>query len=170
MSVDVIAEVPVPLPPDEVVSLVRHVLHDMRIHPAADVTVMFVDEDAIATLHVQWLDEPGPTDVMSFPMDELRPTLDDDETPEQGILGDIVVCPAVAVRQAATAGHTVADEVQLLITHGLLHLMGYDHLEPADEAEMFSLQADLLQRWRAGRYGPMRFPRGSGDPSTGGGA
>jgi probable rRNA maturation factor len=94
------------------------------------------------------MDEPGPTDVMSFPMDELRPTKDDEE-PEEGLLGDIVICPQVAATQAETAGHRLEDEMALLLTHGILHLLGYDHAEPDEHAEMFGLQARLLAEWVA---------------------
>jgi probable rRNA maturation factor len=94
-------------------------------------------------LHVQWMDEPGPTDVLSFPMDELRPGTDDAPTPA-GLLGDIVVCPQVAEAQAKTAGHSVLDEIELLTAHGLLHLLGFDHAEPEDEREMFGVQRDIL--------------------------
>jgi probable rRNA maturation factor len=94
-------------------------------------------------LHVQWMDEPGPTDVLSFPMDELRPGTEDDPTPA-GLLGDIVVCPQVAIAQAETAGHSPLEEMLLLTTHGILHLLGFDHAEPEEEREMFGLQRDIL--------------------------
>jgi probable rRNA maturation factor len=94
------------------------------------------------------MDEPGPTDVLSFPMDELRPPRDRDEPPEPGVLGDVVLCPQVAARQAAQAGHSAQEELDLLTTHGILHLLGYDHAEPAEEREMFGLQGELLTAWR----------------------
>ena len=89
------------------------------------------------------MDEPGPTDVLSFPMDELRPGTEDQPTPA-GLLGDLVLCPQVAIAQAEAAGHTPIEEMQLLTTHGLLHLLGFDHAEPEEEKEMFALQRDLL--------------------------
>src|SRR5699024_5470606 len=101
-------------------------------------------------LHEQWMDLAGPTDVMSFPMDELRPGGEDGES-EEGILGDVVLCPAVAATQARQAGHSVADEVLLLTTHGILHLLGFDHAEPAEEREMFDLQRTLLLTYLAQR-------------------
>ena len=113
---------------------------------------MLVDVTAMEQLHVQWMDEPGPTDVMAFPMDELRPGRDDVE-PEAGLLGDIVLCPSVAEQQAAQAGHSTADELDLLCTHGILHLLGYDHAEPDDKTEMFGLQDDMLKTWREKRKG-----------------
>jgi probable rRNA maturation factor len=94
-------------------------------------------------LHIEWMDEPGPTDVLSFPMDELRPGTAAQPSPA-GVLGDIVICPQVADEQAKKAGHSIGDEMLLLATHGLLHLLGYDHAEPEEEQEMFSLQRQLL--------------------------
>ena len=94
-------------------------------------------------LHVQWMDEPGPTDVLSFPMDELRPGTEDSITPA-GLLGDIVVCPQVAIAQAEAAGHSALEEILLLTTHGMLHLLGFDHAEPEEEREMFGVQRDIL--------------------------
>jgi probable rRNA maturation factor len=100
------------------------------------------------SLHVQWMDEPGPTDVLSFPMDELRPGSEDAPTPA-GLLGDIVLCPAVAETQAVAAKHSTQDELILLTTHGLLHLLGFDHAEPDEEREMFGLQRELIAGFQA---------------------
>lgn len=130
--------------------LCRFVLDRLRIHPLADLSVLLVDSDAMEQLHLQWMDEPGPTDVLSFPMDELRPTPEDEEPP-LGLLGDVVLCPEVARVQARQAGHSVEDELHLLAAHGILHLLGYDHAEPDEEKEMFGLQKQLLDDWRAGR-------------------
>lgn len=126
----------------------RFVLDRLRIHPAADLSILFADVEAMTDLHVMWMDEPGPTDVMSFPMDELRVPRDDEE-PTEGLLGDIVICPAVARDQARKAGHSERDEVGLLLTHGILHLLGYDHAEPEEHRVMFGLQDELLAAWRA---------------------
>ena len=123
--------------------LATYALDAMRIHPDADIAIVLVDEAAMEALHVQWMGEPGPTDVLSFPMDELRPGNDDQVTPA-GLLGDVVLCPQVAEGQAEAAGHTTMDELLLLTTHGILHLLGFDHAEPEEEKEMFSLQRDLL--------------------------
>ena len=109
---------------------------------------MIVDEDAMTELHVRWMDEPGPTDVLSFPMDELREPAEG-EAPEPGVLGDIVLCPTVAERQAQEAGHSRDDELALLLTHGILHLLGYDHLEPEESVAMFALQGRILAGWVA---------------------
>ena len=123
--------------------LAGYVVEAMKLHPAVDVGVVFVDEAPMTELHIRWLDEPGPTDVLSFPMDELRPGSDELPSPE-GVLGDVVICPQVAERQAVAAGHSIQDEMLLLLTHGMLHLMGYDHAEPDEEKEMFGLQRELL--------------------------
>ena len=123
--------------------LMEYNLAELHVSPEADVAIILVDEGAMEALHVQWMDEPGPTDVLSFPMDELRPGTEDMPTPP-GLLGDIVLCPQVAETQARDAGHTTEDELLLLTTHGLLHLLGFDHAEPDDEREMFALQRDLL--------------------------
>ena len=111
------------------------------------VAIEFVDADRIAELNLEHRGKTGPTDVLSFPMDELRPTRDDEE-PEPGLLGDVVLCPVVAEAQAKTAGHSTEDELQLLCTHGMLHLLGYDHGEPAEEKEMFDEQRRLLSAWQ----------------------
>jgi probable rRNA maturation factor len=118
----------------------------MRVHPDAELAIVLVDEGAMEQLHLQWMGEPGPTDVLSFPMDELRPGRDG-ETSAEGILGDIVLCPSVAATQAEAAGHSVMTELSMLTIHGLLHLLGYDHAEPDEEKEMFGLQADILQKY-----------------------
>jgi probable rRNA maturation factor len=122
--------------------LADHVLARLHVHPDAELSIAVVDEDEMARLHVEWMDLPGPTDVLSFPMDELRPGTP--EQPAEGTLGDIVLCPPVARRQAEAAGHSVADELCLLTTHGLLHLLGHDHAEPEERQVMFALQRDLL--------------------------
>lgn len=134
----------------EIAALARHVLTSLHIHPQAELSVVLVDEPAIERLHVQWMDEPGPTDVLSFPMDELRPGTEAEETPP-GLLGDVVLCPQVARRQARAAGHTMDEELLLLTAHGILHLLGYDHAGPAQEREMFELQRKLLLTHLAGR-------------------
>jgi len=115
----------------------------LHVHPDAELAIVLVDEAAMEQLHVQWMDEPGPTDVLSFPMDELRPGTEEEPSPA-GLLGDVVLCPQVAQVQAETAGHTLMDELLLLTTHGILHLLGFDHAEPAEEREMFAIQRDIL--------------------------
>jgi probable rRNA maturation factor len=131
-------------------ALARHALDTLHVHPASELSIIFVDVAAMTDLHVQWMDEPGPTDVLSFPMDELRPGREGEQTPP-GTLGDIVLCPEVAVTQAKAAGHSTVEELLLLTTHGILHLLGYDHAEPDEEREMFALQRRLLLTFLAGR-------------------
>jgi probable rRNA maturation factor len=131
----------------------------MRIHPLAELSVLLVDTATIADLHQRWLGEAGPTDVLAFPMDELRPpppgsdrndrAPDNDSAPN--VIGDVVLCPEVATAQAAEAQRPVADELEMLCTHGILHLLGYDHAEPDERAAMFGLQDRLLGSWRAER-------------------
>ena len=153
MSIEVLNETDMALDEMELVACSRYVLDAMNVHPGADLCLKLVDEAAMEVLHVQWMDLPGPTDVMSFPMDELRPGRDGQE-PEEGVLGDIVLCPSVAARQAAEAGHATEEELLLLTTHGILHLLGYDHAEPDEEREMFELQRTLLLTFLAGRSRP----------------
>ncbi len=143
MSIELNNESGVPVEEAALQRLVTHVLDQLHVHPDAELAILLVDESAMEQLHVQWMDEPGPTDVLSFPMDELRPGTEDSPTPA-GLLGDIVLCPQVASAQAKTAGHSLLEELLLLTTHGLLHLLGFDHAEPEDEKEMFGLQRDLL--------------------------
>ncbi|MDQ6896687.1 MAG: rRNA maturation RNase YbeY [Actinomycetota bacterium] len=150
MSVEILNETEYPADANELVALSRYVMGELRVHPQADLCVTLVDEAAMETLHVQWMDLPGPTDVMSFPMDELRPGREEQE-PQEGVLGDIVLCPTVAARQASEAGHATEEELLLLTTHGILHLLGFDHAEPEDEREMFELQRQLLLTFLATR-------------------
>lgn len=134
----------------EFAELAKFVLREMHVAEEAELAILFVDEPAMEQLHIQWMDEPGPTDVLSFPMDELRPGTADEPTPA-GLLGDIVVCPTVAAAQAVKAGHTAEEEMLLLTTHGILHLLGYDHVEPEEEKIMFALQRKLLLTFLANR-------------------
>jgi probable rRNA maturation factor len=134
----------------EFAALARYVLDEMHVHPQTDLSILLVGTDVMTDLHVKWMDEPGPTDVLSFPMDELRPGREGDVTPA-GLLGDVVLCPEVAAQQARAAGHSTAEELLLLTTHGILHLLGYDHAEPEEEKEMFALQRRLLLTFLASR-------------------
>jgi len=148
MSIEINNESDVKVDEARILALATHALDEMHIHPDADLAIVFVDEPAMEVLHVQWMDEPGPTDVLSFPMDELRPGQEGDLTPP-GLLGDIVVCPTVAIAQAATAGHDPINEMLLLTTHGILHLLGFDHAEPEEEKAMFALQRSILESFYA---------------------
>ncbi|MEY3384447.1 MAG: rRNA maturation RNase YbeY [Actinomycetota bacterium] len=130
--------------------LASYVIEQLKLHPMVDLGIIFVNEKPMTDLHIQWMDEPGPTDVLSFPMDELRPGADDGPLVE-GVLGDVVICPQVARLQAEAAGHSMMEEVHLLLTHGILHLVGFDHAEPDEEREMFKLQKSLLEGFGSGR-------------------
>ena len=134
--------------------LARHVLDEMGVHPLVELSIRLVDVPAMTALHEHFMNEPGPTDVLAFPMDELEGTRmvahpGDEEEPSPALLGDVVLCPEVAAAQAVTAGHTMQDELHLLCTHGVLHLLGYDHADPEEEQAMFREQARLLASWRA---------------------
>lgn len=143
MSIEIQNETTYEIDEAQILRLATYALDALRVHPDADLAIMLVDEGAMEQLHVQYMDEPGPTDVLSFPMDELRPGRDDLITPP-GLLGDIVLCPAVAEGQAEKAKHSLMDELLMLTTHGMLHLLGFDHAEPEEEKEMFGLQRDIL--------------------------
>ena len=143
MSVEINNESGIEVDESRMLRLAAFVLESLHVHPDTELGIMLVDEGAIERLHVQWMDEPGPTDVLSFPMDELRPGRIDAQTPA-GLLGDVVICPQVAEVQAEAAGHDLQQEVSVLLTHGMLHLLGFDHATPDEEAEMFGLQRDLI--------------------------
>ncbi len=140
------------LPADELglVALTRFALDRLRIHPLADVSILLVDVQTMTDYHVRFMGEPGPTDVLSFPMDELRPPRDDEEPP-QGLLGDIVLCPEVTAAQAADNGRTGDEEAEYLLVHGLLHLLGYDHAEPEEKRVMFELNDGICAAWSSAK-------------------
>ncbi|AZS43693.1 rRNA maturation RNase YbeY [Microbacterium oleivorans] len=143
MTIEITNESGVEVDETVLLRLTEHNFGELHVSPDADLAILLVDEGAMEALHVQWMDEPGPTDVLSFPMDELRPGTEESPTPP-GLLGDIVLCPQVAETQAQAAKHTTMDELVLLTTHGLLHLLGFDHAEPEEEREMFGLQKELI--------------------------
>jgi probable rRNA maturation factor len=159
MSIDINNESGWEVDEQSLLDIARYALDRMRVHPLSELSVILVDVDAMEQLHLQWMEEAGPTDVMSFPMDELRPGKEGEELP-QGLLGDIVLCPEVALKQGKTAGHAMDDELQLLTVHGVLHVLGYDHEESEEEREMFALQKRILDDWRAARgiEGPSPAP------------
>lgn len=120
-----------PLDVDGLVTLARATLRGEGLG-AIELSVSFVGEDEIEELHLRYMDEPGPTDVLSFPLDA-------DDVDEDGIrmLGDVVIAPSVA---AANNPGDPGAELRLLLVHGILHLLGYDHEEDAGKAEMWSRQ------------------------------
>jgi probable rRNA maturation factor len=174
MSIEINNESGVEVDERALADLGDFVLDSLGIDPLAEVSVLLVDAETMAALHQQWMNLPGPTDVMAFPMDggdgpadRFDPSAPPGADPTSGeaLLGDVVLCPAVAADQASSAGHSTAAELQLLCAHGILHLLGYDHGEPEEEREMFDLQARLVGEWaKATRRGPIRAPL----PGTGG--
>ena len=153
MSIDIQNESGVDVDIQGLEQLARHVLDEMKVHPLVELSVRLVDVDAMSALHEHFMNEPGPTDVLAFPMDELhdqRDDVDDGDAPPT-LLGDVVLCPTVAEQQAGKAGHSTEDELHLLCTHGVLHLLGYDHGDQVEEREMFGLQGRLLESWAVAR-------------------
>lgn len=153
MSIEIANESGVEVDSDGVQAVARHALTQMGVNPLAELSILLVDIDYMTELNHRWMGGDGPTDVLAFPMDEGTVDHGPGESTggEPALLGDIVLCPEVAAKQAATAGHSAADELQLLTVHGCLHLLGYDHAEPDEEREMFGLQARLLESWQAAR-------------------
>jgi probable rRNA maturation factor len=150
VSVEVANESGVEIDEAALSRLARFVLGRMGVSPLAELSVLLVDVPSMEALHVKWMHEPGPTDVLAFPMDEIdvsRGPQDDDQEVGPALLGDVVLCPDVAAKQAVEAGHSTENELHMLATHGVLHLLGYDHGEPDEAQEMFGLQAELLKAW-----------------------
>ncbi len=130
--------------------LAGHVFTQLHLHPECELGITLVDTERMTTLHEDWMNEPGPTDVLSFPIDELTPG-SDEQTSGPGILGDIVICPEFAQKDARQANRTLDQHVQFLTVHGLLHLLGYDHATEEEYAQMFALQDELLDSWGSSR-------------------
>ena len=152
MSVEVLEESGAQVDARRIATLSRFVLERLRVHPQAELCIKLTDEAGIAEYNEKWMGQEGPTDVLSFPMDELRPARDG-EVEQEGILGDMLLCPQYAIAQAPSFNRSPEDEMRLLTIHGILHLLGYDHAEPDEHREMFGLQARLLAEWQAVRSG-----------------
>ena len=129
------------VPTTEITSLMTHAMNALELNPECDLNIAFVEDDYMTELHIKWMDEPGTTDVLSFPMDMPE------EPGEAVTLGDIVISPVVAAAQAITQGHSTEHEIFILATHGLLHIIGYDHADSADEKIMFELQEKIVSEW-----------------------
>ena len=150
MGIEIANESGVAVAEASIAAAARFAMDRMGVSPLAELSILLVELEPMSELHERWLEEPGPTDVMSFPMDELDTAKRPDAPPSgPSLLGDIVLCPAYARDQATSAGHSLDDELHLLTVHGVLHLLGYDHAEPDEEKEMFGLQGELLAAWRA---------------------
>jgi len=126
----------------DIQSVAEFALNKLGIHPDSELAIRLVTEEEISELHVKWMNLPGPTDVLSFPMDEMKPN---SATNGPGIIGDIVLCPTFAEKNGK---QSLEKELELLTVHGVLHLLGYDHQEILDEEVMFKLQEDFLNQWR----------------------
>jgi probable rRNA maturation factor len=150
VSIEIANESGVDVDSDAIRAVARHALDQMGVNPLAELSILLVDADYMAELNHRWMDGDGPTDVLAFPMDDSSVDHGPGESGggEPALLGDIVLCPEVAARQAIATGHTAGDELALLTVHGALHLLGYDHAEPDEEREMFGLQSRLLESWR----------------------
>jgi probable rRNA maturation factor len=132
------------VPAAEINSLLTFALLELALNPECEINVSFVDDDYMTELHIKWMDEPGTTDVLSFPMDMP-------ETPGEAVtLGDIVISPVVAAEQAKAQGHSIEHEIYILAVHGLLHIIGYDHADKAEEKIMFNLQENIVRDWQKG--------------------
>lgn len=129
------------VPSDKCLSLLTYAYGKLELHPDCDLNLTFIDDKEMEELHIKWMDLPGSTDVLSFPMD--MPENGDDPV----TLGDIVISPRLAEDQAAKAGHSINHEIFILATHGLLHILGYDHEDIEDESVMFALQESIVSEW-----------------------
>ena len=135
---------------ERLAGLARFALDLLRIHPQSELSILLVDPETMSAYHEKYMDEPGPTDVLSFPMDELRAPTGGEEPP-LGLLGDIVLCPEVTAAQAAENNRTPEEEADYLLIHGLLHLLGHDHSEPGEKKVMFVLNDKIIAAWSAHR-------------------
>lgn len=142
MTVELVNRSGALVPEKEVVALLNFGITYMELHAECEISLTFVGVQEMEELHSKWMDEPGPTDVLSFPMD-LPEKKGDIVT-----LGDIVIAPAVAEKQALTAGHSTESEIYILAVHGLLHILGYDHADPDEEKVMFALQEKIVKEWQ----------------------
>ena len=144
MTIEVINTSGQLVPATEINSLLTFALFELQLNPECEINVSFVDDEYMTELHIKWMDEPGSTDVLSFPMDMP-------ETPGEAVtLGDIVISPVVAAEQAKAQGHSIEHEIFILATHGLLHILGYDHADKAEEKVMFDLQEKIVRDWQKG--------------------
>ncbi len=130
------------VPTESVRDLLQNSLVELKLNPECEVNLVFVDIEEMTELHIKWMDEGGPTDVLSFPMD--MPATEN----EAVTLGDIVIAPVVAAQQAVSAGHSIDHEIFILAAHGLLHILGYDHATADEEKVMFALQEDLVEKYQ----------------------
>ena len=144
MTIEVINTSGQLVPTTEINSLLTFALLELELNLECEINVSFVEDDYMTELHIKWMDEPGTTDVLSFPMDMP-------ETPGEAVtLGDIVISPVVAAEQAKAQGHSIEHEIYILVIHGLLHIIGYDHADKSEEKVMFDLQEKIVKDWMNG--------------------
>ncbi len=146
MSIEIENESGIDAPLEQILDLANFALQKMHIDAAADIEILLVNENVMESYHLDWMQESGPTDVLSQPIDGLRPGKPNALTPA-GHLGMIVLCPQVAQKQAVAAKHSELKEILILVAHSILHLLGYDHVEKEDEIEMFSLQEEIVAQY-----------------------
>jgi probable rRNA maturation factor len=123
--------------------LARHVLQTLAVPAELELSITCVDRRRIRELNEAHLGGDGPTDVLAFPIDGV----DDVQHGVPGLLGDVILCPSVAADQAGDHGRTPAAELDLLLVHGILHLLGHDHATEDERTRMFGLTEDLLARF-----------------------
>ena len=146
MSIEIENESGIDAPLEQILGLANFALIKMHIDATADIEILLVNENVMESYHLDWMQESGPTDVLSQPIDGLRPGKPTALTPA-GHLGMIVLCPQVAQRQAIAAKHSELKEILILVAHSILHLLGYDHVEKEDELEMFALQEEIVAEY-----------------------
>ena len=144
MPIEIANKIDHPCDERSIASLMEFAFDSLGLDQECDLAISIVGLEEMSELHLQWMQEPGPTDVLSFPMDEI--SLGE---AGPGILGDIVLCPEFAREGAQKAGSTLDEELQLLSIHGLLHLLGLDHREEEEAKAMFALQGEILGEWRS---------------------
>lgn len=127
-------------------SLAELVLKQEGFHDDVEVTLLLVSEPEMASYNERFLDRTGPTDVLAFPVEELLPGIVPDIDPQGPplMLGDVIVAPAYVRRQAEELDVTFEDEMALMVTHGILHLLGYDHLDDEQAERMEARERELL--------------------------
>ena len=141
MTVELVNRSGALVPETQMHTLLNFGIDYMELNPECEISLTFVDPQEMEELHIKWMDEPGTTDVLSLPMDMP------DKKGDIVTLGDIVIAPAVAAKQALEAGHSTEHEIYILATHGLLHILGYDHADPDEEKVMFALQEKIVKEW-----------------------
>ncbi|THV41158.1 rRNA maturation RNase YbeY [Glycomyces buryatensis] len=149
MGIEIINESGTEVDENGICAVADFALNEMGVNPLAELSILIVDIEHMTELNRRWMGGTGPTDVLSFPMDDAMPARPDSSEPGTPVLGDLVLSPDVAETQAKEAGHSTADELHMLTVHGVLHILGYDHAEPEQAKEMFGLQNRLLDAWRA---------------------